>query len=559
VLVETTLTYGLLKYLKPTRTNFAEQLLAQSVPAGSIILTPVADGTAQQLVLRSNQPGSPTLVRTTGPTTSAHIVEIEGDTLEVVDQATVFNFLRYGLATGGALNLSGLTRLEEYAKSLPVPPSGILSLTQAGFGAAGIVEFDLNSLKTALQQLRLQPSAVRATLRLTPIRSLNLFDFMTDVAPTETPPTTRVVVLEMSRSQKDLIVDYKDFPGFTKPGVSTLDDLAAAINNARPEQRATVRTDLLGLLAPLNFDVTQSVQRDLGSRALRTGFQVVSELNGTGLVFADSSMQIPGLSALIAPQLVIELTGFTPPSQARFVVSTTRIPYDVLGTGSTDLMLVTITNVGASSGSIAVDLTRGSNVFGLISTDGRPLNAQGNTAMIAAGEHLTFGVTFKPDQVQDFQQRNFQGELQVTDTTGGTRNLVSRIALTGSGLSLPTDPPGAIPTITAPIRPSRLPDHAARVADLNGDGLIDAVDVSQLNAIVAARVPVPMPGTTAFAVADINGDGAINSGDTSVLGDVLVGNLLALPRLRPSQSEVVSENKAAGRATRVALAVRHRR
>jgi hypothetical protein len=340
----------------------------------------------------------------------------------------------------------------------------------------------------------------------------------------------------------------------------------ATIDNAPAQQRATVRTDLLGLLSPLTFDVTETLQRDLRSATAATGFQVVSNLNGTGLIFADSSMQIPGLSELIAPQLIIELAGFTPSGKARFITSTTRIPYDAMNQGSTDLILVTVNNIGASSGTVVVDLTSGSNVFGLMTTDGRPLSAQGNTATISGGERLTFGVTFKPAG-----ENEVQGQVQITDTTGGKSELVSRIALTGSGL--PSDFSAGLAAITAPLKPQRLPDHTARVGDLNGDGLIDAVDVGQLSAIVAGRVPAPVSGTTPFAVADINGDGLINSVDVSTLGDALARNLNALPRLRPGSSAmrenlhsrrstqvaIARENAALGRATRATIALRPRR
>ena len=427
-----------------------------------------------------------------------------------------------------------------------MPPSGRAILNQAGFGAAGILEFDLSSLKTALDQLKLNASAVRATLRLTPVRSLNLYDFLSNALSSSIPPTTQVAVLEMAQNQKDLIVDHNDFPGFTSPRVSNLENLAATINSLRAEQRATVRTDLLGLLAPLSFDVTDTLRRDLQAATAKTGFQVVSNLNGTGLIFADSSMQVPGISELIAPQLIIELAGFTPPGQARFVTSTTRIAYDALAQGSTDLMLVTVNNIGASSGAVSIDLISGSDVFGLMTADGRPLSTQGNTATIASGERLTLGVTFKPGGEEDFH-----GELQVTDTTGGKRELVGRVLLTGSGL--PSDFSAGLATITAPMKPLRLPDHAARVGDLNSDGLIDAVDVGELSAIVAGRAPAPSIGTSAFAIADINGDGLINTTDLGILGDALAGNLTGLPHLRPGASANI-ENRPARQSTQVAIA-----
>jgi hypothetical protein len=429
-----------------------------------------------------------------------------------------------------------------YSSTLPVPPSGDVTLTGLGLGAAGIVEFDLGSLRTALEQLRLNASAVRATLRLTPVRSMNLQDFMSTAPAVEIPATTQVAVLDMTQKQKDLIVDPNDFPGFTSPRVSNLQDLISTIRNVRAERRATVRNDLIGLLAPLSFDVTDTLQGDLRNAKASTGFQVVSSLNGAGLIFADSAMQIPGLPEIIAPQLVIELAGFTPSSQARLVTSTTRIPYDALGQGSTDMILVTVNNIGTSPGMMAFDLTSGSDVFGLMNTDGIPLSTQGSTATIAGGERLTFGVTFKPSS-----EGSYQGELQVTDTTGGKRDVLNRIALTGSGL--PADFTSEISTITAPVKPQRLPDQAARVGDLNGDGLLDAVDVGQLSAVIAGRVSAPSAGTTPFAVADINSDGRIDSVDLRTLGDALVGNLNALPHLRPA-SGAITERLSATKSTR---------
>src|SRR5262249_46965580 len=142
------------------------------------------------------------------------------------------------------------------------PASGNGPLGQTSFGTAGAVEFDLGSLKAALQQSNLTSSAVRATFRLTPISSLNMLDFLSGPI-TQLPPTTQIVLLDMTQNQKNLVVDYQDFPGYTSPGTSNLEGLSATIANAPDAQRATVRTDLLGLLAPLSFDVTAAVQRDL--------------------------------------------------------------------------------------------------------------------------------------------------------------------------------------------------------------------------------------------------------------------------------------------------------
>jgi hypothetical protein len=229
------------------------------------------------------------------------------------------------------------------------------------------------------------------------------------------------------------------------------------------------------------------------------------------------------------------------------------------------MFLVTVNNIGAGSGTIALDLTAGSTAFGLINTDGIPLSAQGSTATIAAGERLTFGVTFKPGGEGDFQ-----GELQVTDTTSGRRELLNRIALSGSGM--PSDFTSELATITAPVKPQRLPDQAARAGDLNGDGLIDAVDVGKLSAIVSGRESAPPAGSTQFGVADINTDGRIDSIDLRTLGDVLVRNLNGLPHLRPGSTAVgevlhqrestqistTREKPARRRATRAAIAVRQR-
>jgi hypothetical protein len=165
--------------------------------------------------------------------------------------------------------------------------------------------------------------------------------------------------------------------------------------------------------------------------------------------------------------------------------------------------------------------------------DGRAITAQNNTATIGSGERLDFAVTFKPTDGD-----KFDGQLQVTDTTGGTRNTINRIALSGS--TFPASFSQGIPSITAPIKPQRLPDDAARVGDLNGDGLIDAADIGQLAAIVAGSVSAPSPGTAAFAVADINGDGVIDRADLTILGDAVAGNRNGLPRLRPSAGELTN-------------------
>lgn len=531
----------------PLGASFAEQMKSQAIPVGSVVITPVADGTVQQLSVKANQSASPDFIETTGPATVSKSIQVLGTPVDVVDQGTTFNFQRYGLASGGALNFGGGTQLEDYSKSLPVPRSSNATINQASFGAVGAIEFDLNSLKAALQQLNIPISSVRATVRLTPIRSLSLFDFLTDISQTQIPPSTEVALIEMTQNQKDLAISYKDFAGFTSPRISVVGDLAQSINNARPEQRATVRTDLLGMLAPVSFDVSGTVQRDLQTSAGTTGFQVASELNGTGIVFADSSTNIPGVSEMIAPQLVIELAGYKPSGSARFVTSTMKIPFDFLAQGFTDMILVTVNNIGANSGTIALDLTSGSNVFGLITPDGRPIGAQGNTVTIAAGDRFTFGVTFKPTEGE-----NFQGELHVTDVTDSKNKIGNSITLTGSTLPLVFNT--GIPTITAPIKPARLPDHAARVGDLNGDGFVDAVDIGLLSAFVASSISAPPPGTTAFAIADVNGDGAINSGDVAILGDALARNLAALPRSTPSASEISKRNPPALRSRQVAYA-----
>ena len=73
----------------------------------------------------------------------------------------------------------------------------------------------------------------------------------------------------------------------------------------------------------------------------------------------------------------------------------------------------------------------------------------------------------------------------MTDATSKTRDVVGEVALTGSGTraALGTGVP-----ITAPIGPIPVPE---RVGDLNGDGLIDAIDTGMLAMIVAGRVDPP--------------------------------------------------------------------
>jgi hypothetical protein len=525
--------HGLLRYLVPSR----DDLAARGAPAGSIVLTPVADGTVQQLVQDVNLPGFRTFVATTGPATLGSSRPGEGGPVEVLDRSPLFNFLRYGLATGGARGLTGHTRLEHFADTLPIARSGVFALDEGGFGLAGVAEFDLESLRGALEQLGLSASAVRATLRLTPVRSADLLDLMTPDQASEAPGTTRVAVFDLGTRRKDMRVDYDDFPGFISPRVGGLDSLAGAVAGAPVGRFAIVRTDPFGMLAPVTFDVSDTVRRDLVGGLSSTGFQVASELNGTGVMFADSSMQVPGLSELVAPQLVIELDGLTAPADARFVASATRIPYETLAPGWTDMMLVTITNIGASAGSLAVELGDAAGVFGLTTADGVRLDSETAEATVGPGERVAIGVTFTP-----VSGRASSAELRLTDTTGGRSEPIGQVALTGAGSRQSMSE--NLPTITAPIRQMRLPTHAARVGDLNDDGIIDAVDANLLAAVVAGRIDMPQQGTAAFAVTDVDGDGSITAADAVMLGDALAGNLPGLPRSRPSDSPMAG--RAAG-------------
>src|SRR5262245_6162138 len=55
----------LFSYSRSSHISVGEQSAAQSIATGSILLTPVADGTVQQLAVSGNQPGSPNITRTT--------------------------------------------------------------------------------------------------------------------------------------------------------------------------------------------------------------------------------------------------------------------------------------------------------------------------------------------------------------------------------------------------------------------------------------------------------------------------------------------------------------
>jgi len=139
----------LFQALKPSpdyRLRSSRQLSEQSLPAGSLVFTPVADGTVQQSDITIAQNGSTHVLLTTGPATRAKVAQIGGTPVDVVYRGFALNFQRFGLTTGGALNLSGTTNLEAYARSLPVPRSLNTPLSQLSFGAAGVVEFDLGGL-----------------------------------------------------------------------------------------------------------------------------------------------------------------------------------------------------------------------------------------------------------------------------------------------------------------------------------------------------------------------------------------------------------------------------
>src|SRR5262249_30710912 len=154
------------------RVDLYSKFFSQGPEPGTILFTPVADGTVQQLDMVS-QAGPGRSIVTSGPATSAKVAQVRGTSFDVVDRGFWLNFQRFGLTTGGALNFTANTNLEDFARSLPVPASGNGPLGQTSFGTAGAVEFDLGSLKAALQQSNLTSSAVRATFRLTPISSLN--------------------------------------------------------------------------------------------------------------------------------------------------------------------------------------------------------------------------------------------------------------------------------------------------------------------------------------------------------------------------------------------------
>jgi hypothetical protein len=196
----------------------------------------------------------------------------------------------------------------------------------------------------------------------------------------------------------------------------------------------------------LSFNVSDAIPRALEgeSREASVGFILASELNGTSVVFADSSWAVPGANDILAPHLVLEVLHLPSAQGPQLVVSTTRIPFDRLRIESRDLLLVTISNIGSQAGRVEVYMPARS--YALRPASGAQLNLDGNNrATIPAGGHLTFGVTFQP-----MEAGLQEAQLLILDRMSPPGRVVSRIELAGVGVP---DETGGVPPIVAPITP----------------------------------------------------------------------------------------------------------
>jgi hypothetical protein len=107
------------------------------------------------------------------------------------------------------------------------------------------------------------------------------------------------------------------------------------------------------------------------------------------------------------------------------------------------LLLVTISNLGAQVGTVTVNLSDGSS-FSLMPAPGANLNLNRyRSAVIPAGGHLTFGVTFQPKLAGATLER----QSLLLFGPGG----VSFMAL--EGLGVPDNTGGTVPPMVAPITP----------------------------------------------------------------------------------------------------------
>jgi hypothetical protein len=197
----------------------------------------------------------------------------------------------------------------------------------------------------------------------------------------------------------------------------------------------------------LSIDVSDAILQALEGEnpEAAAGFILASELNGTSVVFADSSWAVPGAQEILAPHLVLEVLDLPPARGPQLVVSTTRIPFDQLRTGSRDLLLVTISNLGSEAGQMEVYMPARS--YALRPAPGAQLNLDGNNrATIPAGGHLTFGVTFQP-----MEAGPEEAQMLILNTTTPPGRAVGRIELDGLGVP---DETGGVPAIVAPIVPS---------------------------------------------------------------------------------------------------------
>jgi hypothetical protein len=381
------------------------------------------------------------VIQTAGPWLTT-LPTREGTAPIQIGGSTAFDLLRFGLVTGGFQGLQGR-----------LIGSDARTIGPTDAGAVAGMAFDLTSVKAFLSSQRLNPATVRASLRVTPLRTLTAELFATDLSPAPPARSSTTIALLDTPSAPTQIIAFADFPGFSgldSPARSNLGDLEQAIAAAPMARKATLPIGSTGSLSPLTFDVSATVQRELQgqSREASVGFILASELNATGIAFADSSWAVPGAQEILAPHLVLELPGFRAPRDPTFVVSTTKIPFNWLRQESRDLLLVTVSNLGSREGRVRVDLPRGSS-FALLPAPGATLNLDNtNSATIPAGGHLTFGVTFQPRLgVNDPDSQT----LPILDTTTSRRREVSRIQL--DGLGVPDNTEGQVPAIVAPIIP----------------------------------------------------------------------------------------------------------
>jgi len=358
--------------------------------------------------------------------------------------STAFDLLRFGLVTGGFNGLQGR-----------LIGSDVRTIGPTDIGAVAGLAFDLTSVKAFLQSARLNPATVRASLRVTPLRTGTVELFATELSPALPTRSSTTVALLDSPSAPTRTVSLADFPGFSglaNPTRSHLNDLEQAIAEAPMSRKATLSIGSTGSLSPLTFDVSSAIQSELQgqNREASVGFILASELNATGIVFADSSWAVPGAQEILAPHLVLELPGFRPPAMPQFVVSTTKLPFNWLRIESRDLLLVTISNVGSQAGRVMVNLPRlGANSLALMPAPGAELTLDShNSATIPAGGHLTFGVAFQPRVAGSDPESQ---TLQILDTTTRRGREVSRIQL--EGLGVPDNTGGGVSPIVAPITP----------------------------------------------------------------------------------------------------------